>query len=460
MVGRRAPMGTESALSASILAKRRREMRITLINQYYPPDIAPTAHLAASLAEHRAALGDEVRVVTGRGGYVPTITGDSRSREVLVRRLWTSRRGKQNLVFRSLDYLAFYLQAAIHVAFLPRQDLIISLTTPPLIGLIAQIHRLFHKKTKIILWNMDVYPDAAEAVGVLRTNGIASRVCRRLAKLQLSGASHVVALDRAMHDRLCRQMPGSRRTPITVIPNWERLTDFPPTQPGSSTQEMSPQGRKDSRFTVLYLGNMGYGHSFTLVLTAAKELQRRPIRFLFVGGGKRWPEVAEAKASDGLENVEMLPYVPKESTPAIMASADCALITLHDWALGIMSPSKLHACLAMGLPVLYVGPQHSNVDEAITEFHCGVSLRSGDLDGFLAFTTRCAADSEFLEGLRRNARQVFESRYCDAAAFSSFDRLISSSGALRNSATHRSFSNAGELAVARMADDLAPGNRN
>ena len=30
-----------------------------------------------------------------------------------------------------------------------------------------------------------------------------------------------------------------------------------------------------------------------------------------------------------------------------------------------MSPSKLHANLAAGLPVLYVGPEGSNVDEAI-----------------------------------------------------------------------------------------------
>jgi hypothetical protein len=47
-------------------------MRITIINQFYPPDLSPTAHLAASLAEHRAALGDEVTVITGRAGYVPT----------------------------------------------------------------------------------------------------------------------------------------------------------------------------------------------------------------------------------------------------------------------------------------------------------------------------------------------------------------------------------------------------
>ena len=44
-------------------------MRITIVNQFYYPDIAPTAHLAASLAEHRAAMGDQVTIVAGKGAY-------------------------------------------------------------------------------------------------------------------------------------------------------------------------------------------------------------------------------------------------------------------------------------------------------------------------------------------------------------------------------------------------------
>ena len=43
-------------------------MRLTLLNQFYTPDISPTAHLCASLAEHRAAKGDDVTVVTVAAG--------------------------------------------------------------------------------------------------------------------------------------------------------------------------------------------------------------------------------------------------------------------------------------------------------------------------------------------------------------------------------------------------------
>ncbi len=72
-------------------------MRLTLLNQFYRPDISPTANLAASLAEHRARdCGDAVSVVTSRGGYVPASfeeAGNDGRFGVAVRRVWTPRFG-------------------------------------------------------------------------------------------------------------------------------------------------------------------------------------------------------------------------------------------------------------------------------------------------------------------------------------------------------------------------------
>src|SRR5690606_17540178 len=142
------------------------------------------------------------------------------------------------------------------------------------------------------------------------------------------------------------------------------------------------------------------------------------------GGGKRWGELEAARREQRLENVVLHGYVAKEQTPAVMQRADCALITLHDWSLGIMSPSKLHSNLAMGLPVLYVGPAGSNVDEAIENYGCGESLRHGEVDNLVAFLRKCLADPSSLGDLRVNARRAFEQSYCDRVTLPQFDQVI------------------------------------
>jgi putative colanic acid biosynthesis glycosyltransferase WcaI len=113
--------------------------------------------------------------------------------------------------------------------------------------------------------------------------------------------------------------------------------------------------------------------------------------------------------------------VPKEDTASVMAGADAALITLHDDSLGVMSPSKLHANLAAGLPVLYVGPVGSNVDEAIRRFDCGTSLREGDVAGLVAAVRALRGGTA---DLRRRARAAFDQAYCDTATLPAFDALL------------------------------------
>lgn len=65
-------------------------MRLTLINQFYPPDISPTGQLTASLANHRAALGDSVTVISSQG-YVKQSESKIQTNHdrVNIKRIWT-----------------------------------------------------------------------------------------------------------------------------------------------------------------------------------------------------------------------------------------------------------------------------------------------------------------------------------------------------------------------------------
>jgi len=443
-------------------ARRPRARRITLVNQFYPPDLSPTAHLTASLAEHLAGRGDHVTVLTGGEGYVgpPTGAGGLRGGDgVRVVRLWTPTLGKGSIAKRLSDYMSFLVGATARLLVLRPQDVVISLTTPPFVLVAAVAHGLVHPRTRVVLWSMDCYPDVIECLGSrtqggpvvhvgrrsarqvvvgglrralrpvasLRPGGPVSRLLRAVNRLAFRRIDQVVALDAAMAELLVDGY-GSRdgtHPPATVIPNWERADDFPqgpalPAWTGYDDPELA------GRFVVLYLGNLGYGHRIETVVEAAGRLSPdERVAWLFMGGGARWEELTGRAATGGAaDRIVRRDYVPKDETPGVMAGAGCALIVLADEALGLMSPSKLHANLAAGLPIVYVGPAGSNVDAAIARFGCGVSLRNRDIDGLVTAVRRLRDDVAWRAELSAAARRAFDEAYCDRASLPQWDAVL------------------------------------
>lgn len=457
-------------------------LRITLVNQFYPPDVAPTAHLTASLAEDLAAQGHRVTVITGGGGYVdaPRASGRAGTGAVRVVGLWTPAMGKASVLKRLSDYLGFLAGATLRLVIMRRQDVVVSLTTPPYVVLAAVAHKLRHRSSRVVLWSMDCYPDVIERLGVrttapvapvpsaagtspaprrrhaqararallvdrvkplvsLREGGPASTVLRALNRWAFRRVDHVVALDDAMADLLTTNYTEDDQPPVTVIPNWERLDAFPPTatapQPVWSGYE---DPALDGRFVVAYLGNLGYGHRAETAVDAAAVLATEDVAWLFMGGGARWNQLRALVDATGIgEAVVQRAYVPKEETAGVMAGAGAALILLAEEALGVMSPSKLHANLAAGLPIIYVGPPGSNVDAAIERYGCGVSLRPGDVDGVVGAVRRMRDDPPWRRQLGDAARQAFVTAYCDEATLPHWRAVIETVSGPQASASNR-----------------------
>jgi colanic acid biosynthesis glycosyl transferase WcaI len=401
-------------------------VKLTLINQYYPPDLAPTGHLAASLAEHRAELGDEVTVITSVGGYASaedsTVLDEVTAARIV--RIRASRLGRANLTRRVLDYLAFYAGALWHMSRLPSQDVVVALTTPPWIGWAGAVHKRQHPGAKLVIWSMDAYPEAAERFGTIQPGSAISRIARKVSHGLLTRADEVIVLDDAMKELITSNYALDRAgPPVTVISNWEPTSSYPADGSGSGWSPPSGLGIEE-KFTVLYMGNAGRGHDFATVLEAARRLRSKAVVFLFVGGGPQWKALHQSRKEHGLSNLHLLDYVPKEMTASVMTGVDCALIVMRDEALGVVSPSKLHGYLAMGLPVIYVGPKGSNVDDAIESCDCGISLRHGDVNGLIRFITELAADPEQKRRIATRSRGAFEARYSDEVALAEYDRLL------------------------------------
>ena len=111
-------------------------MKFIFVNRYFHPDHSATSQILTDLA---VALGrtHEVVVVASRQRYdeprASLAPRDSVDR-VDIRRVWTTRLGRGNLLGRAVDYLTFYVAAGIALWRIAAPgDIVIAKTDPPLI---------------------------------------------------------------------------------------------------------------------------------------------------------------------------------------------------------------------------------------------------------------------------------------------------------------------------------------
>jgi colanic acid biosynthesis glycosyl transferase WcaI len=391
--------------------------KVLFINQYYWPDHASTAQHLADLAESSAASGYECHVLCARGRYQPgepDLPAYEVHEGVHIHRVRATSLGRRGTLARMTDYLSFYAGALLKAMALPRFDAVVTLTTPPIIGLIGTLLERI-KGSRHVYWSMDLHPDASLALGRMSPRNAVVRGLRWLSAFVYRKADRVVVLGPYMADLVAlKGVPADR---IRTIPVWSRREEIYPIPRGSNTLRKS-LGLGDA-FVAMYSGNLGLAHSFDEFIEAARRLRdRSDIVFLFAGGGPRLGEVKAAQEREGLANIRFLEYVPRAALHMSLSMADAHLISMRPEMTGIVVPGKLYGVMAAGRPAVFVGPRHCETADTIRTAGCGITVDRGDVDGLVDALTRLAADPSLARWMGERGRSAFlaghEQRLCCA----------------------------------------------
>jgi glycosyltransferase involved in cell wall biosynthesis len=383
---------------------------LLFINQYYWPDHASTAQHLGDLVESLAARGYECHVLCASSRYQP---GEPRPpahevhNGVYVHRVPATSLGRRGTWARMTDYLSFYAGAVVRALLLPRFDAVITLTTPPIIGLIGTALRWL-KGSVHIYWSMDLHPDASLALGRMQPRKMWVRALARLSRFVYQSADHVVALGPYMADRIALKKVAAER--ITAIPVWSCRDEIYPI-PRAANSLRKALGLGDA-FVAMYSGNLGLAHSFEEFLLSARQLDgKSDIVFLFVGGGPRLGEVEAAKKRHDLGNVRFLDYVPRTQLHMSLSAADVHLISMRPEMTGIVVPGKLYGIMAAGRPAVFVGPEHCETSDTIRHAGCGLTIAPGDSGGLTAALVHLASDPSLVRRMGERGRSAFLAAY-------------------------------------------------
>lgn len=337
-------------------------MRILLLNQCFYPDHVATAQYLADLAEGLVQAGHEVVAVASSRGYDnPEKRFPSREswRGVEIHRIWTPGLGKKSKWRRYVDFASFWVSATFILLKLPRFDVTVCLTSPPLISSLGTIMAVL-KGGAVVPWVMDLNPDEAVAAGWLKAGGLPERVMSTLQKWSFRRAARIVALDRFMADRL--RAKGVPEEVIHVDAPWAQDDSVSLNLPGR--EAFRGQHGLTDKFVVMYSGNHSPCHPLDTVLAAAQELAgHETLHFLFVGGGSEHGKVKAFAAEHHLKNITCLPYQPKDQLSASLSSADLHLVVMGAPFVGMVHPCKIYNILALGLPFLGIGPEECHLTD-------------------------------------------------------------------------------------------------
>lgn len=379
-------------------------MRIALLNQFYPPDVAPTGRYLHDLARALVAAGHHATVIASRHAYGGG--GDFAARETLdgveVIRLSGSGFGRDSYLGKLADYTAYVAGLARELARVTRPDLVVALTTPPYLGLLAKLIA-DARKVRHAHWVMDVYPDALQAHGVVQ-NALGYQALQALARGAFAGASTVLTLGPVMADRLRPYVRGA--TALEWVPLWT-LDGIEAASDDAVAALRAARGWEEERSVLLYSGNLGLGHRFQEFLDAASALGPAGPRWIYSGNGRGRPIVEHFVAEHPELPVRLMAHVPSEQLAAHLGSADIHLASVDPAWDGLILPSKVQGSFAVGKPVLFVGSREHEIAQWIAQSGGGWHVPADDVRA-LVETLRATTRGEQRE--RGQAARAFAAR--------------------------------------------------
>jgi len=398
----------------------------------FPPDANSNAYIFADLARELRKYGHEIIVLTTTPHYAVDQASVDRQPLVPGGMRWCLRstfegipcyhvvvpQRKGGMRARLLTALRFHLWG-LRLALKPQFacDVVLSQSPPLSIGLLSSWIARRHGARSVYV-AQDIFPDGLIRQGRIR-NPLVILFLRLLEKWVYRSNDAVCSISDGLVEVLRTRVP--RSTILRTIPNFVNTDLYHPLpRENNFSRERSLNGK----FVVSYVGNLGNAQDFSPVLAAAASCRDLPITFLLVGSGIKEQKLAEEIKARRLENVKLVGYQPRESTPMINAASDLCLVLLSPHVRNFSFPSKVYTLMACGKPILLYGHPEADVARFVSETDIGWVVPNGDVEGFINTVRRLYHAPEDLRECGNRSLRAIEQRFTVEAVARQYDELI------------------------------------
>ena len=384
-------------------------MKVVFFNRSYYPDYGATGQLLTELCEDLVArYGYDVTVVAGLplAAEAPieplpwyALVRRERRNGVRILRAWGTALPTRKLTARIANYLSYFSSASIAALRVGRPDVIVTLTDPPIVALIA-IAASRATNSRFVFLCQDVFPEVARLLENFQ-GGAIEKLLARIGRYTVKRADAIVALGDTMKRRLV-ETKNAAPAKIRVIHNW---ADAEAITPGSNDNPLARELGLTGKFVVMHSGNVGLSQDVDGLLDVAEQLRDLPdVVIAIVGEGARKAALIAQAERRGLANLRFFPYQPKRRLSESFAIADIFIVSLKRGLAGFIVPSKLYGILAAGRPFVAAVETDCEVAQIAREHRCGVVVEPGNREAMAAAIRRLHADRAWRTQLAERAR--------------------------------------------------------
>lgn len=359
--------------------------KLLVIPHYFYPDVASTGQLVTELCEE---LQKEFAITVICP--VPSYTGiiDKRYKDkrfyfekymdIDVIRVRVPEFVKGKKISRIWNILIYFINAVAATIKSGKQDVILTISQPPIIGGILGVIAKKIKKAKFIYNIQDFNPEQIEAVGYFK-NKIAIGIARFVDKYSCKKADIVVVVGKDMKNTLCKRFKKNTPNNI-VINNW---TDDTKIYPLDKENEKVLQFKKKyglmGKFVIMYSGNIGLYYDLENIIKVIGEFKDRDdMVFAFVGEGAVKEKLIEYCNCNKIANIKFIPYQKKENLIYSLNAGDVHLVSNMKGIKGVSVPSKIYSVIATNKMILGILENDTEARSLIEKYHCGICCDPGD----------------------------------------------------------------------------------
>lgn len=268
-------------------------------------------------------------------------------------------------------------------------DRVLMVTNPA--SLVVLMSRLKKKRGfELNILVHDVFPENTVPAGLkLPFYGFVKNIFDKA----YSRADQLIALGRDMKDVLEKKVSCYANKPrISIIENWADIDNI------------KPQPLPEGKIILEYAGNIGRVQGLDKVIENLPD----DIEFHLYGTGS----MENKLKSLGKSNVYFHgPYFRSQQNE-VLSACHIAVVTLQEGMYGLGVPSKTYNILASGRPVMYLGPEKSEIDLLVKEKNVGYCgwPKKWDIN-------------ELIE-MGKNARELAVQEYSESTILNKFIKAI------------------------------------